>query len=206
MGRPVVAVLLAVAAFNLVTTSDFSAALAEHREVSVAGLSAPLTDGQPPVVGAIRDQVPGPQLGFASRERRWLLFDRDLAHYILDYARSRGRGPVVAFASRHRLLNTNSVGLAALLWWGKDIAFAQLSGDLGADTPAAYAGYLSAPEHGQPNVLLTTNDTRGDFPPVVTQPYAEQAARGLGFHLIRTTTQPDGRRLRLWWLDRGPTA
>jgi hypothetical protein len=109
---------------------------------------------------------------------------------------------VVALASRHRLVNTNSVGLAAALWWGKDIPFAQLSGDPGADTPAAYAAYLSAPEHGRPNMLLTTNDTQGDFAPVVTQPYAEQAARGLGFHVVRTAIQPDGRELKLWWLDR----
>jgi hypothetical protein len=108
---------------------------------------------------------------------------------------------VVAFASRHRVVNVNSVGLAAMLWWGKDISFAQLSGDP-SDTPAAYASYLSAPEHGQPNMLITTNDTQGDFAPLVTQPYAEQAARSLGFRVIRTTTQPDGRELRVWWLER----
>jgi hypothetical protein len=42
------------------------------------------------------------------------------------------------------------------------------------------------------------NTNVDDFPPTVTQSFAEAAARRLGFRLARTMRLPDGRVMRLW--------
>jgi 4-amino-4-deoxy-L-arabinose transferase-like glycosyltransferase len=200
---PLAALLVAVAVFNVASHSGVSSALAEPRTVSVPAIGdMPATDGQPLAVGYVRRQLAGPATEFAPPDKEWLPFDRRLARFFLDYADSKGRVPVVAFASRNRLVNTNSVGLAARLWWGREIAFAQLDAAGGGDRMDAYARYLSDPAHGLPNMLVTADVARGDFEPLVTQARAEAAARSLGFSRVATMTQPDGRLLHVWWLER----
>ena len=200
---PAAVLLGAVAAFNVVSQSGVSSAVAEPRSASVPAIgSMPATDGRPLAVGYVRVQVPGPATEFTPQDEEWLPFDRRLARFFLDYAGSKDQAPVVAFASRNRLVNTNSVGLAGRLWWGTQIAFTQLDASVDGDRPDAYARYLSDPAHGLPNMLVTADVARGDFAPLVTQARAEAAARSLGFGVVATMTQPDGRGLRVWWRDR----
>jgi 4-amino-4-deoxy-L-arabinose transferase-like glycosyltransferase len=203
--RPLAFVLAAIAALNLAAASDAFDFVSKRRDVDVPVLGVvPVTDGEPAVVGAVRQQVPGPPLHFVSRERAWRDVEHELAGFLIAYADGHppGNGPVVAFGTRNRLVNTNTVGLAALLWFRRQVPFAQLTTDQGGDTPAAYARYLSEPEHGQPNLLITASSAEGDFEPHVTQAKAEQAARSLGFRVVHTVRLPDGRILRVWWLAR----
>src|SRR4051812_32769109 len=203
--RPLAIGLVAIAAFNVVALFGDASLLSRPRSVDVPGVGpVGVTNGRPPFIGALRDQVPGPPLRFAPRERAWQTTDRTLARFVLRYAAARGRQPVVAFASRHSAFNTNSLGLAAMLWSGRSIPMTQLTVDQGGDRVDAYARFLSDPAHGQPNFLVTPRSAAGDSTPHVTQARAGAAARSVGFRRVLTVQLPDGRFARVWWLQRGP--
>jgi hypothetical protein len=112
--------------------------------------------------------------------------------------------PVTAFASRNRAISSNSVGLASLLVHNRSIPFTQLQAEP-TDTVANYERQLAGPDLGEPTVLVTMNRNDKDFDPLVTQSYAEAAARHLGFRRIRQLELPDGRLMRVW-VKRGATA
>lgn len=201
---PLVAGLIAVAVVNFVSESGVVDAFGKRRDVTLPALgTVPVIDAQPSPVGAMREQVPGPKLHFAGHDKQWLDVDHELAGFVLGFAEREGveRGPVVAFATRHRVMNTNSVALASVLWFRREVPMAQLTPD-GGDTAAAYAAFLSDPAHGLPNFVFTASTNAGDFSPAVTQSEVERAARSLGFRVVRTARLPDGRVLRMWWLPR----
>jgi 4-amino-4-deoxy-L-arabinose transferase-like glycosyltransferase len=196
-------VLIATALLNVAVAFKVSNWLSRPHFAAIPLFHAvAVTDGRPTALTAIREQEPGPPLHFTSPERHWELADRAIAGFTLAYARDRGASPVVAFAPRHRVANTNSVGLAALLWFGQSIPMAQLTVDHGGDRTPAYARFLSDPKYGQPNFLVTSSTEAGDYTPHVTQARAEAAARELGFQAVWKTKLPDGRIFRLWWLKR----
>jgi hypothetical protein len=113
-----------------------------------------------------------------------------------------GELPVTAFASRNRVISSNSVGLATELRYHTNVPFTQLLAEPD-NTTANYVRQLTDPDLGQPSVLITMSSEAGDFEPQVTQRLAEAAARGLGFRRIGSMRLPDGRILRIW---RRPTA
>jgi len=191
---PAIAALALVAVVNLAASTDLWSGLSRERELSVPGLSTlPWIGGGNYALDDIRTQVPGPETRFAERDRGWLRADKLLAAWLL---REEGP-PVVAFASRSRILNTNTVGLAAVLHFRRSIPMAQLVADDG-DSVAAYVRRLTDPAYGLPRVLVTMSSEAGDYEPQVTQARAETAAQRLGFLLVRTMTLPDGRLLRVW--------
>lgn len=189
-----IAALALVATLNLAASSDLWSGISRQRQVDLPGLAPlPWVDGVNYALADIRSQAPGPQTQFAERDRGWLRADRLLAAWLLG---EEGR-PVIAFASRSHVLNTNTVGLAAVLWFRRSIPMAQLVASEG-DSVAAYVRRLTDPLYGRPKVLVTMGSEAGDYRPRVTQAHAETAARQLGFQLMRTMTLPDGRLLRVW--------
>jgi hypothetical protein len=191
---PAAAALGLVAALNLGASTSLWEGLSQDRRLTLPGLSSlPWLNGLNYALSDIRAQVPGPEARFAERDRGWLRADRLLAAWLL---REEGP-PVVAFASRSRILNTNTVGLAAVLQFQRPIPMAQLVADDG-DSVAAYERRIEDPRYGQPQILITMSSAAGDYEPRVTQARAEAAARRLGFRQVRAMTLPDGRRLRVW--------
>lgn len=194
---PVVALMAVIAAVNLAATSTIWDSVSKPRSVTVPGFGQlPWIGGIPHTVGAIRVQVPGSLSHFDERDRGWTQVDAELADE-LGTLGADGLPPVVAFGSRNRLISTNSVGLAAVLKAHRAIPFTQLNAEP-SDSVATYKRQLSAPEFGQPTVLITMSRNTQDFPPLVTQSYAEEAARQLGFRRVRSFELPDGRQLYVW--------
>jgi len=194
---PVVALLGVIAVVNLAATSTIWDSVSKPRSVPVPGFGQlPWIGGIPHTVGAIRVQVPGSLSHFDERDRGWTRIDMELADE-LGTLGADGLPPVVAFGSRNRLISTNSVGLAAVLKAHRGIPFAQLNAEP-SDSVATYKHQLSAPEFGQPTVLITMSRNTEDFPPLVTQSYAETAAKQLDFRKVRSFKLPDGRELYVW--------
>jgi hypothetical protein len=195
---PVVALLAVIAAVNIASTSDLWDSVSKPRTVAVPGFGEmPWIGGIPHAVGAIRVQVPGSANRFDDRDRGWREDDAELAQLLAQPIGPGNTYPVVAFASRNRAISTNSVQLAAVLDLHKTIPFTQLNAEP-SDSVATYYQQLSKPEFGLPTALVTMNRNTEDFPPLVTQSYAETAAKRLGFHTIHVMGLPDGRTLRVW--------
>jgi hypothetical protein len=81
--------------------------------------------------------------------------------------------------------------------YGSGVPIAQLVAEPD-DSVANYRRQLTETDLGSPAVLITTSRNTGDYPPKVTQSFAEAAARQLGFREVRSLPLPDGRTLRIW--------
>jgi hypothetical protein len=192
--RPALAALALIVAANVVASSDLWSGLSRDRQIAVPGLARlSWLDGVNYALADIRTQVPGPKTRFDARDRGWPRADTALATLLL----SQEGPPVVAFASRSHVLNTNTVQLAGVLVLQRTIPMAQLLADDG-DSVRAYMHRITDPRYGQPKILITMSSEAGDYLPHVTQAHAEAAARRLHFRLIQTMTLPDGRLLRVW--------
>jgi hypothetical protein len=195
---PALALLAAVACLNVVSHLGLSADTTRMRKVAVPGLgTVPYVGGVPPAVRHIRRQAPGPAHRFDGGDREWLAADRAVVARLTGWADRYGVVPTTAFGSHGRILNTNTVQLAAVLERHATIPIVQLRAEP-ADTTAAYREQLESEELFHPEVLLTVSATRGDFTPLMTQARVEAAARQLGFRRVAATPLPDGRVLRYW--------
>lgn len=194
---PVLALLGVITALNVAASSDIWDGVSKSRPVEVPGFGEmPWTNGTPHAVGAIRVQVPGSPSHFDERDHGWTRVDEALAGLLLEPIGPEGQQPLTAFASRNRVISTNSVQLAAVLKFHRTIPFSQLNAEPN-DSVATYTRELG-PEFGLPSVLITMSRNTEDFPPLVTQSYAETAAKRLGFRRIRKIMLPDGRYLYVW--------
>jgi 4-amino-4-deoxy-L-arabinose transferase-like glycosyltransferase len=191
---PVIAALALIAALNLAASTDLWSSLSRERQLTLPGLARlPWLNGVNYALSDIRTQAAGPETRFDDRDRGWPRSDQALAALL---ARQKGP-PVVAFASRSHVFNTNTVQLAGMVRFQRLIPMAQLVADRG-DSVAAYARQLTDPRYGQPKILITMSSEAGDYLPHVSQARAEAAARRLGFRLVQTLTLPGGRRARVW--------
>jgi hypothetical protein len=136
--------------------------------------------------------------------RRWDYIDGLTARRLISIARARGRQPVVFLGSRNPLFNTNSIGLAGQLCCHAAIPFGQLDPTISGDTVASYQRQLSDPARGQPNLLVLSDPSPGEYRPTINQAKAARAATKLGFRRVASEVLPDGRRATIWWLNRGP--
>lgn len=194
---PVTVLVVAVAAINLVANSNFSDDLSERRLVEVPAFGyLPWISGEPAAVGNVRQQAPGPPTRFISEDAGYVATDLELAKTLLDEIAPEGSPRLVAFASRNRVVSTNSVGLAGLVNYRRGIPFTQLLAE--PDTVAHYEEQITGPELGEPTAVVTTSTEAGDFEPLVTQAKVETALKNLDFHLVRQVGMPDGRNLRVW--------
>jgi hypothetical protein len=197
--KPAVAVLALVATVNLVSTATIWAPASRTRLVSLPGISEslPLTKGVPKAVFAIRAQIPGPETIFDAGDARWPKTDVKVAKVLAGLYGPNGEPPVVAYASRNRALNTNTVQLATVVKYHQGLPLIQMEAEPN-DSVATYVDQLTDPKLGIATALVTVSSSTDDFPPAITQSYAETAARRLGFHRIRTLALPDNRSLYIW--------
>jgi hypothetical protein len=196
--RPAVAVLALVAVVNLVSTATIWAPASKTRLISLPGVgeSLPITKGVPKAVFAIRSQVPGPETIFDQDDARWPKADEEVADILASLSGSNG-APVIAYASRNRALNTNTVQLASVVKYHQGLPLIQMEAEPN-DSVGSYIDQLTDPESGDATVLISMSRNTNDFPPVITQSYAETAARRLDFHRIKQLELPDGRMLYVW--------
>jgi hypothetical protein len=194
---PAVAAVLSATALNVASNSSLWESLARTRTASVPGFGTlRWINGTPAAVSAIREQIPGPATRFVERDKGWPRTDERLAAIVTRMMEA-GARPPIAFASRNRATNTSSLLLAGMVAYHQSLPLSQLTAEP-EDSVANYVRELSSADFGVPGILVTMSDETGDFPPVITQAYAETAARRLDFRRVRTLPLPDGRQLRVW--------
>lgn len=141
----------------------------------------------------------------SAADHEWQKAAAVLEARLTTYAMQQGRLPVICAATRDPFVSTNHLQLAARYWFDAEPPLvAQLNPHQGGDSVANYRVRLSDPRFGQPNMLITGDPAARDFAPHVTQAFAVQAARELGFQPAFTAVLPGGRHLQVWWLLRGP--
>jgi 4-amino-4-deoxy-L-arabinose transferase-like glycosyltransferase len=194
---PATVAVVAIAAVNLLANSNLSDEISEPRlvEVPVFG-EMPWISGEPASVGNVRQQAPGPRTRFTSADEGYVAVDKEMAKTLLEEIAPEGVPRLVAFASRHRVVSTNSIGLAGTVDFRRGIPFTQLLAE--PDSVAHYEEQITGPDLGEPTAVVTTSTEEGDFEPLVTQAKVETALKNLDFSLARQVPMPDGRRLRIW--------
>jgi 4-amino-4-deoxy-L-arabinose transferase-like glycosyltransferase len=157
-------------------------------------LPLPVIKGAPNPVVESRKQSPGPEWKFVAKDKGWPRADRRLIGIVEHLASAEKFSPVIDFATRGALLNTNTVQLAALTKYQRGLPLAQLLAEEG-DTQKSYEEQLEA---AGATVLVTASSELEDFPPAITQTRAEAAGRAVGFRRRRTIDLPNGRKLFIW--------
>jgi 4-amino-4-deoxy-L-arabinose transferase-like glycosyltransferase len=194
---PATVAVVAIAAVNLAANSNISDSISEPRLVEVPAFGElRWISGEPNAVGNVRQQAEGPRTRFVSEDEGYVAVDKEMAKTLLEKIAPEGTPRLVAFASRNRVVSTNSIGLASVVDHRRGIPFTQLLAE--PDTVAHYEEQITGPELGEPTAVVTTSTEAGDFEPLVTQAKVETALKNLDFHLVRQVTMPDGRRLRVW--------
>lgn len=195
---PVVVLVAAVGVLNVYASSDLSESVSKTKTVELPLFGyVPWVDGTPNAIDAMRVQVPGPATHFDARDKGWEKLATRLADILLKPIGPEKTQPIVGMAARHRVMNTNSITLAAIIKYHYGIPFVQLEAEP-ADTVANYVKEIRKSPAGELTALITTSSEVEDFPPVVTQKKAEAAAKQLGFVVIKRIEMPDGRQLRIW--------
>lgn len=194
---PVAMLVAAIAVVNILAHSAVSESAAKVRNVAVPLLGElPWVNGEEHAVSAMRVQVPGPLNHFDDQDEGWTDVDKELADLLAAEAKA-GRVQLTSFAMRNRVISTNSVGLASLLDNRTGLPLTQIVAEP-TDSVANYRRQLTDPALGKPNALVTMSSEAGDFEPIVTQKKVEEAAKPLGFRLVREIPLPDGRSARVW--------
>jgi hypothetical protein len=198
---PAIAVVSIVAIFNVVSTASIWKWAAHGRYTSVPLLAEdlPITKGVPKAVFASRLQFPGSEYMFQRRDGLWLRADRKLDGIIASLYGPNGEAPVVAFATRNRTLNSNTVQLASVQKYQRGIPLEQFEiEEESEDSVGHYRELLEGDEEAAPSALVTMSSEVDDFTIAITQKKAEAAAREVGFHRFASMTLPDGRTLWVW--------
>jgi hypothetical protein len=194
---PVLAALGVIVVFNLLSNSNLSESLSKTRLVDVPTLgNLPWANGVPHAVSAVRAEVPGPEAKFGPDDARYQEINEELVAFVVHQIEAGAHEPV-AFASRNQVINTSSFAFGGLVQFSRPFFMIQINAEP-EDSVANYVRLLSRPEFGRPGFLITMSDETGDYPPLVTQRYAEAAARRTGFRIVKTWTLPDGRQMRVW--------
>jgi hypothetical protein len=195
---PIVAVVGLIAAVNLAASSNLWDGVSKTRTVALPIFGqVPWIDGTPNAVAAIRVQVPGPATRFDHNDLGWQQVNEELADLLHEPIGPEGTQPLVGMAARNRVVNTNSITLAAVAKYHAGIPFVQLEAEP-TDTVGGYVHQISESGLGELTALITISPSTDDFPPLLTQSKVEAAARQLDFRQLREFTLPDGRRLRVW--------
>ncbi|HET7417580.1 MAG TPA: glycosyltransferase family 39 protein [Solirubrobacterales bacterium] len=193
-----VAIVASIALLNVVTSTDLSEDISKKRLVEIPLFAhQPWADGTPNSLDVMRLQLAGPSTSFTSSEKAWPEMDAQLADLLARPITPDHTQPIIGLALRHRFLNLNTITLAAVLRHHVGLPIVPLEAEPG-DTVSNYIHEIRESPLGELNAVITASTERGDFEPVVTQVKAEQAARRLGFQVVRRFDLPDGRRLKLW--------
>jgi hypothetical protein len=198
---PAVAVVSIVAVFNVVSTASIWKWAAHGRYTSVPLLAEdlPITKGVPKAVFASRLQFPGSEYMFQRRDGLWLRADRKLSEIIAGLYGPNGEAPVVAFASRNRMLNSNTMQLASVEKYQRGVPLEQFEiEEEDENSVAHYRELLEGSEEAAPTALVTMSSEEDDFDIAIEQKKAEAAAREVGFLRFASMMLPDGRMLWVW--------
>jgi hypothetical protein len=115
------------------------------------------------------------------------------------YADARHREPYALFATRDVVFGTTRLTLAGALYYRRTIQSKSLMPVLGADPARSCRRTLRLAR----NDFLITADRAPVEAPGCREAGVDASARSIGFRPARTFAMPDGRRMRVWWLDRG---
>jgi hypothetical protein len=149
------------------------------------------------------NDVGPPTARMPEAQKQWLALGREVATWIDRFADGHQRQPIVIFASRDPLFNSNLIELSARMDLRRRLSVGQI--EPMNDNTEAYQVQLSDPRRGPPNLIVTTDPGPSEYKPSVTQARVEDVARSLGFQKVGSFRLPDGREARVWWLDRGAT-
>ena len=196
-------VLVVLSLGAVLSKSGWVEPLAKVRAVSVPGLGeVKVTDGrgiiQTEVVGAGYDIGPATQ-PLPAMHRRWLPLARDVVGWSMRRAEQRGEPLHLTLGLDDLIFSNSRLILAAQLWFHRWQPVDYLRSFPDGDTVASYRRQLLSP---QPANALITGDRRGA---PITRGKVEAAARSLGFIPVNSFTMPDGRKIRIWWRERGQT-
>jgi Dolichyl-phosphate-mannose-protein mannosyltransferase len=204
--RVALASVLAVVSVGVVLTkSGWVEPLAEVRMVSVPGFgSIPVTDGtgiiQREIRGAGYDIEPVTQ-PLPVMHRRWLPLARDVVGWSLRRAENRGEPLHLMLGPDDLIFSNWRLSLAAQLWFHRWQPVDYLSTFPSGDSVASYRRQLGSQTLHNALVIF-------DPPPYakITRWKVEAAARSFGFTPVKSFTMPDGRKLWVWWRERGQTS
>lgn len=193
---PAVAVTAALCLFTVLSTATIWADVSSERLVSIPGFKEdlPLVNGVPFAVSELRNQDPGPEATFDRRDAGWVEADNELLDRVAELGGPNGELPLVAFASRNRALNTNTVQLASFVSYHRALPLLQLT----AEPDDSVKTYLDRLRASGASVLVSMGRNTDDFEPLVSPARVAKAARRLGFHKVDAMALPDGRTLFLW--------
>jgi Dolichyl-phosphate-mannose-protein mannosyltransferase len=194
-------VLVVLSLGAVASKSGWVEPLAKVRTVSVPGLGdVKVTDGrgiiQTEVVGAGYDIGP-PTQPLPDMHRRWLPLARDVVGWSMRRAEQRGEPLHLTLGLDDLIFSNSRLILAAQLWFHRWQPVDYLRSFPDGDSVASYRRQLLSP---QPANALITGDRPGA---PITREKVEAAARSLGFIPVKSFTMPDGRKIRIWWRERG---
>ena len=197
-------VLVVLSIGALASKSGWVEPLAKVRAVSVPGLGeVKVMDGrgiiQTEVVGAGYDIGP-PTQPLPDMHRRWLPLAQDVVGWSMRRAEQRGEPLHLTLGLDDLIFSNSRLILAAQLWFHRFLPVDYLRSFPDGDTVASYRRQLLSP---QPANALITGDRPGA---TITRGKVEAAARSLGFIPVKSFTMPDGRKIRIWWRERGQTS
>ena len=201
--RGLAGALIAVALLNTVMKSGWLPSLMTPRDVRSQQLGLlPVVDGTGTMQRVLETggyHLPTPAGRPPALHRRWLPFGRELAGWMLRYADARRRETYALFATRDVVFGTTRLILAGALDHGRTIQSKLLVPAVGAD-PAKSCGRTLRLAR---NDFLITADRAPIEASGCREAGIDASARSLGFRPVRSFAMPDGRRMRVWWLDRG---
>ena len=146
----------------------------------------------------------GTMPGESTYLRRWIAPSERMASILHDVATEHDCDPVVYFSVQDPLFNTNTVDLSYQLAYAKALPTGVFKArrDIG-ESPLHE---LNDPAAGQPNLVITgpVSPVSPRFSPLVGERAGVGALREDGFAPVGRLGLPDGRTMRVWWLDRGP--
>lgn len=161
--------------------------------------------GDCPAVTLCTRIVPGESA--EAQLRRWVAPSTAMAHVLARVATGSGRRPTVFFAVQDPLFNTNTVGLAYQLTYGRRLAVGLLRDPAAAGL--SLRDQLDTPSLGRPNLVIvgpaSTVAAAQVFSPTTDDAATRAALRADGFRPVDQVGLPDGRTMQVWWhAGRGP--
>ncbi len=202
--RPVriaaVAVLAAVAFFNLAMKSGFVPGVGDPRGADLPLLGeTTVADGRGIVEGEVLAAgypVGSPTEPMPQLQKEWLPFAGDLARSLTDYSEAKDEEPKLSWGFDDLLLNNTRVALGSQLALERELPTEFLKPFPDGDSAASYRTQL---EEFKSNLLVVGDRGPGTTGIHLTRRRVEAAGRRLGFHPVRNFTAPDGRELTVWW-------
>jgi 4-amino-4-deoxy-L-arabinose transferase-like glycosyltransferase len=193
------AVLAAVAVFDLGMKSGFVPWAGDPRTSDLPLLGeTTVTEGRGLVqieVEAAGYPAGSPTEPMPELQKRWLPFAGELAQWMTDEVERHGEEANVGWGFDDLLLNNTRLSLGAELALSRELPTEFLKPFPEGDSAASYRQQLREAES---NLVVVGERGPGTTGIYLTRRRVETAARGLGFHPVKSFTAPDGRDVTVW--------